>query len=433
MKKIFITLLSALLLLTAVGCNKTSPVTSDNTDKDSEKGGTEEQLSGFDNYDEFLADIYLCDDVYRTDDMPTHGSGSILLPMAQDILELKNYDILLCPDGCPPESVVSRASQGYAPVYHVVPDGEIDGNFKVLKFKMEIPEPMLEDLKKQGVYEQITEEIESQYYYLIVLDEKHYAYIHLERKEGASKPDNEAELADSIVKNARIRFEPKNEKLNLTVESVVRLAENKGEELTWDDFAMYSGTDIGSGLYILKYEIDKSFYLLVGGVPGTEPMYIRLVSKLNEEKYIDIRTDDVEAFISENRELISENEKDSNINGDKWGLTVSADDVTASGMTLQFEHFGKAPEGQLETGEWYKLERTVNDEWQDVETVISDYGFDSVAYIIRENDITEFSVNWEWLYGKLPSGFYRMSKEVMNFRDTGDYDKEIYLVHFTID
>ncbi|MBQ7399470.1 MAG: hypothetical protein IJW06_03280 [Clostridia bacterium] len=308
MKKILITLLASILLLSVIGCNKTPPDVSNNTDKITEQNSVDEQLLHMDDYDEFLTEIYLCDDVYRSDDTPTHGSGAISLPLSQDVLEVKDYDILLCGDGCSPESVVSRASQGYAPAYHVVSDGEIDGNFKVLKFKMEIPEPMIEDIKKQGVYKQITEEIESQYYYLLVLDERHYAYIHLERKEGVERIEDEAELADSIIKNARVNFEPKNEKLDLTLERVTRLAENHGEELTWEDFKMYNAIETGSGLYILVYEIDETFDLMIGGVPNSSPMYIRLVTKADRGNYIDIRTEDVERFISENREKKSESE-----------------------------------------------------------------------------------------------------------------------------
>lgn len=52
----------------------------------------------------------------------------------------------------------------------------------------------------------------------------------------------------------------------LTMEKVRELAE-KGEELTWSDFEDYPYEDIGSGLYIYRYEIDESYYLLIGGVP----------------------------------------------------------------------------------------------------------------------------------------------------------------------
>lgn len=302
MKKMLVTLLVAVLLLSVVGCNKTPPVVPDNTDKSVEQNNGDGQLLHPDDYDEFLTDIYLCDDVYRSDNTPTHGTASIRLPMSQDVLELKDYQILLCGDGCPPESVVSRASQGYAPAYRVVPDGEIDGNFKVLKFRLKIDEAWLENMHNQGINVAIAEEMYGHYYYLLVLDEMHYAYIHLDAIDGGEEIEHEAELADSIVKNARISFEPKNEKLDLTIERVIRLAENKGEELTWSDFEMYNADETGSGLYILIYDIDETFDLMIGGgAPVSPPMYIRLVTKADRYNYIDIRTEDVEKFISENR------------------------------------------------------------------------------------------------------------------------------------
>lgn len=70
----------------------------------------------------------------------------------------------------------------------------------------------------------------------------------------------------------------------------------KGEELTWKDFDAYFFEEVGSGLYIRKYEIDKDYYVLVGGGSmDLTPMYINLV-KSNEEK-IDIRYDDIDPFI----------------------------------------------------------------------------------------------------------------------------------------
>lgn len=203
MKKILIAFLAAVLLLPAVGCNQTPPDVPDPTEN-----SHGEPLVSDDHYDQFSTDIYLCDDVYRTDETPTHGSGFIALPMTQDALAVEAYEILLCDDRCDPTAVASRVSQGYAPVYHVVSDGEFDGNFRTLKFKMQIPEPMVEDLKNQGAYETVTEQIESNYYYLLVLDKTHYAYIHLARRDGANKSEQEAELADSIVKNARVSFNP---------------------------------------------------------------------------------------------------------------------------------------------------------------------------------------------------------------------------------
>ncbi|KTD85741.1 hypothetical protein [Paenibacillus etheri] len=70
----------------------------------------------------------------------------------------------------------------------------------------------------------------------------------------------------------------------------------RGEELTWEDFDAYPFEDVGSGLYIRKYEINDDYHVLVGGGSvDAAPLYINLV-KRNGEK-IDIRYDDIDHFI----------------------------------------------------------------------------------------------------------------------------------------
>jgi hypothetical protein len=50
--------------------------------------------------------------------------------------------------------------------------------------------------------------------------------------------------------------------------------------------------------------------------------------------------------------------------------------------------------------------------WQDVPHVIDNYAFTAIGYIPNENGEVKFTINWEWLYGKLPSGTYRLWKQV---------------------
>ena len=227
MRKIFVTLLVAVFLFSFVGCTQTPPdVPNQTTKNDAESttaNSTEQSTvdttvnSTVDTTEnstvnglrdgQFLEYIYLCSDVYFDAATPTHGSGMITLSTAQDVLEVKDRKLLLCSDECKPAAVVRLASQGAAAVYSVLPDGEFDGNFKTLKFKMAIPEPMAEDLKQQGTYDDTVARLESNYYYLLVLDETHYAYIHLVRRSGAEKAENEAALADSIIKNAEITLD----------------------------------------------------------------------------------------------------------------------------------------------------------------------------------------------------------------------------------
>ncbi len=83
----------------------------------------------------------------------------------------------------------------------------------------------------------------------------------------------------------------------LSIEKVIELSQ-KGNDLSWDDFEKYEGKEVGSGLYILAYEINNEYHLIIGGRDKKEtPMYIRLVRNENKDDFIDIRQENVEEFI----------------------------------------------------------------------------------------------------------------------------------------
>lgn len=87
------------------------------------------------------------------------------------------------------------------------------------------------------------------------------------------------------------------ENTELTLEVIKELAK-KGDALSWSDFEQYNSKEIGSGLYILRYDIDENYYLLIGGGNMQMlPLYIYLVSKADDSVSIDIRTENVEEFI----------------------------------------------------------------------------------------------------------------------------------------
>ena len=75
----------------------------------------------------------------------------------------------------------------------------------------------------------------------------------------------------------------------------------KGDALSWSDFERYQGWDVGSGLYIMRYEIDELFDVLVGGVPDETPWYIYLRVNNEADDRIDIRTEDVSTFVEAHR------------------------------------------------------------------------------------------------------------------------------------
>lgn len=121
---------------------------------------------------------------------------------------------------------------------------------------------------------------------------------------------------------------------------------------------------------------------------------------------------------------------------DAWGVTMTAQDVTPWGLTLMITHSGEAPGGQLETGSPYWLEVWNDGVWNLLPELPEEDGVERAwtmeAYLIPVNGSYEREVHFEWIYGELPAGRYRIGKEIMLFRGTGDYDKQTYYAEFEI-
>ncbi len=90
-------------------------------------------------------------------------------------------------------------------------------------------------------------------------------------------------------------------------------------------------------------------------------------------------------------------------------VSISISDISSTGATVIIQDLNEHP---YVYGEWYKVEKEKNGEWYEVETVIENYGFNSFGYLAGENGEVKFTIDWEWLYGELPSGKYRILKEV---------------------
>ncbi len=115
------------------------------------------------------------------------------------------------------------------------------------------------------------------------------------------------------------------------------------------------------------------------------------------------------------------------------GLTLSAKDVTSSGLTLVFTQSGDSPTRELFTGADYSLERFEDDAWTAVETLSSEpTAWIAIAYSIEMDGTTEKEVDWSSLYGELETGHYRVVKTV-DFRATGDWDYDTITLHAEFD
>ena len=118
---------------------------------------------------------------------------------------------------------------------------------------------------------------------------------------------------------------------------------------------------------------------------------------------------------------------------DPWGLTLSVKDVTPTGLTLVITQEGGSPTGTLQYGSDYTLEVEQDGTWQNVPDLVDgNFAWDGMAYLVTMDGETEQAVDWDWLFCPLSPGHYRLSKEFMDFRDTGDYDTQLYDVEFDI-
>lgn len=117
-----------------------------------------------------------------------------------------------------------------------------------------------------------------------------------------------------------------------------------------------------------------------------------------------------------------------------WGVSLSAANVTPTGLTAVFTQSGGSDSGELTTGSYYVIQKRSGQDWEDLETLVpqNELAWTALAYGIRRNGSVTLETKWEWLYGELPAGEYRIGKEVVKSCGTGDYQKRMVYAPFTI-
>ena len=121
-------------------------------------------------------------------------------------------------------------------------------------------------------------------------------------------------------------------------------------------------------------------------------------------------------------------------NQNQWGVSLQAESVTSSGLTIVCKQSGGDNVSELLTGSYYVLQQRTDNSWKDVDYLPHDTTivWTSEAWIIPKENTTAWDVDWGWLYGKLSAGEYRIGKKIMNSRKPGDFDEETVYAVFTI-
>ena len=70
-------------------------------------------------------------------------------------------------------------------------------------------------------------------------------------------------------------------------------------------------------------------------------------------------------------------------------------------------------------GDAYILQRRIDGEWQDAETVIEDYGFTAIGHTVACGEEVSNYYKWDWLDGVLEPGEYRKERDFLLDRWVG--------------
>ncbi len=121
-------------------------------------------------------------------------------------------------------------------------------------------------------------------------------------------------------------------------------------------------------------------------------------------------------------------------NAEDWGITLSATDVTPTGLTIVCMQDEGAVKGELSTGSYFSISKQENGDWVDIDyTTKEEVSWTAMAWSVPLNDRVEWTVGWEQIYGALPQGDYRISKSIMNIIESENHEEQTYYATFKID
>jgi len=111
-------------------------------------------------------------------------------------------------------------------------------------------------------------------------------------------------------------------------------------------------------------------------------------------------------------ELVDEKPKESKyITTNLKNISVSIKDISPTGATITIKDTNKQ---QCTYGEWYTIEKQINNKWYELTPLKENYGFNEIGYLKDNNNEVKFVIDWRYLYGELPLGSYRILKQVNN-------------------
>jgi len=94
------------------------------------------------------------------------------------------------------------------------------------------------------------------------------------------------------------------------------------------------------------------------------------------------------------------------------GITLSLSNISPAGLTYEIANSSGKP---CFFGEQYEVERYIYEKWYKIELPPGvDYGWSYVLFVIENGLSRGYNIDWQYYYGELPAGKYRLVKQMMH-------------------
>ena len=227
--------------------------------------------------------------------------------------------------------------------------------------------------------------------------------------------DNDSKKVQEILLNTSNSFIGNSTNKIMSINDLRMLAK-KGDALGIEDFADYLGINLSSNSYsyLGLVRLDAPYRLIIRADSEGKLVSTTLEGVWEDSGTgIDIRYGDLESFI-EDRPI---------------HMTLKEGTLSKTGATVVLTNLTNK---DYRCGEYFLIQHREDSDWKDLDTVIKEYGFDDLAYVLQGNGNIEITINWGWLYGTLPQGDYRLCKLALHGRSYDEHDAYQYCVAFSI-
>lgn len=115
-----------------------------------------------------------------------------------------------------------------------------------------------------------------------------------------------------------------------------------------------------------------------------------------------------------------------------WGITMSAEDITPSGLTLCLTQSGGNIPERLIVGTEFYLEIQTDTGWEVMEANDGSNVWNFTENYLSANETVKFEIDWTNMYGELSPGTYRVRKTVSDLLPTDAGQSYTYSIEFIV-